>query len=83
MNTEKIKLELFRKIDSLNESQLEKAYNKIIEFLNAETPSKPPKLTSELKNALDEALEVSKQGRTLSHEEVMKETKKKYPNLFE
>ena len=83
MNTEKIKLELFRKIDSLSESQLEKAYKKIIGFLNAETQDKLPKLTPELKSTLDEALEASKQGRIHSHEEVMKETKEKYPNLFE
>ena len=81
MNTAKIKLELFRKIDSLNESELEKVYKKIIGFLNAETSNKS-ELTPELKDALDEALESSRQGKTYTHEEVMKETRKKYPNLF-
>ncbi|MFO7827459.1 MAG: hypothetical protein R6V23_02450 [Bacteroidales bacterium] len=81
MNAAEIKLKLFRKIDSLNESDLEKAYKKILNFLNAETSNKS-ELTPELKDALDKALELSKQGKPYTHEEVMKETRKKYPDLF-
>jgi hypothetical protein len=39
-------------------------------------------LTPELIEALDEALEASKNGKTHSHEDVMSRTKEKYPNLF-
>ncbi|HAF29856.1 MAG TPA: hypothetical protein DCG75_12505 [Bacteroidales bacterium] len=81
MNAAEIKLKLFRKIDSLSESDLEKAYKKILSFLNAETFDKS-EFTPELKDALDQALESSRQGRIHTHEEVMKETRKKYPNLF-
>ena len=81
MNAAEIKLILFRKIDSLNESDLQKAYKKILNFLNAETSNKS-ELTPELKDALDKALESSRQGKTHTHEEVMKETRKKYPTLF-
>lgn len=39
-------------------------------------------LTNAQKEAIDEALEESKQGLSISHEEMMKQTKERYPNLF-
>ena len=39
-------------------------------------------LTKEEKAAIDKGLQSIDEGRTHSHESVMKMTKKKYPNLF-
>lgn len=81
MNTAEIKLDLFRRIDGIESSKLEKVYEKIISLLGADQ-HKESTLSPELKEALDEALEASKKGRTHSHEDVMNKTKEKYPNLF-
>lgn len=81
MNTAELKLDLFRRLDSLDNSKLEHVYNKIISLINADT-SKKEALSPELKAALDEAIVASKEGRVYSHEEVMQQTKEKYPNLF-
>lgn len=75
MNTAEIKLDLFRKIDNLNEPELEKIYKKLIALLNAVHPYK---LSKEEKAAIDEVLE---SGQTFSHEEVMEEARRKYPNI--
>jgi len=81
MNSAEIKLELFRKIDNLDNSKLEKIYNSLIGLLNSASLGETS-LSSELKTALDEALDASKKGQVYSHEEVMKKTKEKYPNLY-
>lgn len=81
MNSAEIKLELFRKIDNLDNSKLEKIYNSLIGLLNSASLGETS-LSSELKTALDEALNASKKGQVYSHEEVMKKTKEKYPNLY-
>ncbi|WP_088656215.1 hypothetical protein [Geofilum rhodophaeum] len=78
MNAAEIKLDLFRKIDKLKESELEKMYNKFVALLNA---SSPYKLSKDEKAAIDEALEASKRGEAYTHEQVMEEARGKYPNL--
>ncbi len=81
MNAAEIKLDLFRRIDSLESSRLERVYGKIIGLLGVDQ-QKENSLSPELINALDEAIEASKNGKTHSHEDVMSETRAKYPNLF-
>lgn len=81
MNASEIKLDLFRRLDSLDNSKLERVYSKIINLINADNPQKE-ELSPEIKSALDEALESSKQGRVYTHDEVMQMTKAKFPNLF-
>lgn len=78
MNTSDIKLEIFRKIDSLSEEKLKRYYPQILSLLNS---AEEYILNSHEKKAVDEALKYSKEGKTHSHEEVVKEAKKKYPNL--
>lgn len=46
------------------------------------TDSKVPTLTKAQKEAIDEGLRDLEEGRTSSHEQVMEETKKRYPNLL-
>ena len=78
MNAAEIKLDLFRKIDSLNESDLEKVYNKFIALLGTTSTYK---LSKAEKTAINKALELSKDGQGLTREEVMKEARRKYPDL--
>jgi len=81
MNTAEIKLDLFRRIDGLENSRLEKVYKKIISILGTEQ-QKESSLSPELIAALDEALLESKKGNSHTHDEVKKQTREKYPNLF-
>ena len=78
MNAAEIKLDLFRRIDSLKESDLEKVYNKFIALLSTTSPYK---LSKDEKAAIDEALEAGKDGQNYTREEVMKEARQKYPDL--
>lgn len=81
MNSAEIKLDLFRKIDKLDNSKLEKIYNSLIGLLNSASTGEAS-ISTELKNALDEAMDASKNGQVHTHEEVMQKTKAKYSNLF-
>jgi hypothetical protein len=81
MNLAEIKLDLFRKIDRLDNSKLEKIYNNLIGLLNTASLDETS-LSPELKADLDEALEASKKGQIFTHEEVMQKTKEKYSTLF-
>jgi hypothetical protein len=78
MNTSEIKLDLFRKIDSLKDIELEILYDKLLALLNT---TELYKLSNEEKKAIDEAIEASIRGRAYNHKEVMDEAKAKYPNL--
>ncbi|MEA3317711.1 MAG: hypothetical protein U9R54_07105 [Bacteroidota bacterium] len=76
MNTAEIKLELFRRIDSLKGKQLEETYQYLLSFLNKSS------INPELKSGIDRALKDVDEGRVSSHEDVIKRMRKKYPNLI-
>ena len=78
MNTLELKKRIIRKIDSLNEADFEKVYNQLVEILKLETPYKLSEAENE---AVDLALKVSEDGETYSHEDVVSEAQKKFPNL--
>lgn len=78
MNAAEIKLDLFRRIDNLKESDLEKVYDKFVALLSTTSPYK---LSKAEKAAIDEALEESKNDHGYSRKEVMKEARQKYPDL--
>ena len=78
MNTADKKLELFRKIDSLTEDELKRCYQPILSLLNS---SEQYSLNKKEKEAIHRAVENSKKGKTLSHDEVIREARQKYPNL--
>ncbi len=77
MNTAEIKLDLFRKIDNLKDTELDRIYQAILSLL----PSEKYTLTGAEKKAIEEALECSKKGETYTHESVMKEAQGRYPHL--
>lgn len=81
MNSAELKLDLFRRLDSLDSSRLEMVYSKIVKLISTENP-KGQSLPTEIKTALDLALEASKQGKVHTHDAAMHKTKEKYPNLF-
>jgi len=78
MNTSEIKLDLFRKIDSLNDTELERLYNKFLALLNSTSLYK---LSNDERKAIDEALEESTTGTARNRDDVMNEARAKYPNL--
>jgi hypothetical protein len=53
-------------------------YIKTLDFINIEES----KLTSEQKKAIDSALTSVKKGKTVSHNSVMNDTRKRFPQLF-
>ncbi len=78
MDTLDLKNRIIRKIDSLNETDFEKVYAQLVDILNLEVPYKLSEAENE---AVDQALKVSKDGEIYSHEEVVSEAQKKFPNL--
>jgi hypothetical protein len=78
MDTLELKNRIIRKIDSLNETDFEKVYAQLVEILNLEVPYKLSEAENE---AVDQALKVSEDGEIYSHEEVVSEAQKKFPNL--
>jgi len=78
MDTLELKNRIIRKIDSLNETDFEKVYAQLVDILNLEVPYKLSEAENE---AVDQALKVSEDGEIYSHEEVVSEAQKKFPNL--
>jgi hypothetical protein len=78
MNTAEIKLDLFRKIDNLKDTELERIYQVVLPLL---VSVEKYTLTNAERNAVEDALECSKRGETLTNEAVMKEAKNRYPQL--
>ena len=78
MNAAEIKLDLFRKIDSLNEAELELVYEKILALMSATSRYN---LSEDENKAIDASLKVSEEGAGYTHDEVVEEASRKYPNL--
>ncbi len=55
-------------------------YIKTLDFISFEEEIK---LTEEQKQFIDIGIEAIKQGKIYKHEDVIAETKKRYPNLFQ
>lgn len=76
MNSAELKLEIFRRIDSLTGEQLEEAYQYLLSLFNRSDANQ------ELKSGIERALNDVDEGRVSSHEDVMKRMRKAYPNLI-
>ena len=76
MNSAELKLEIFRRIDSLKGEQLEEAYQYLLSLFNRSD------VNSELKSGIERALKDVDEGRVSSHDDVMKRMRKAYPNLI-
>ena len=77
MNAAELKLDLFRRLDNLDNSKLEKVYSKIINLINTDAPYK---LSEAEKASVNEAFENNNEEK-YSQKEVMDEARRKYPNL--
>lgn len=78
MNAAEIKLDLFRKIDRLNEAELELVYEKILALMSTTSRYN---LSEDENRAIDASLKVSEEGAGYTHDEVVEEASRKYPNL--
>ena len=75
MNIEARKISLVHRLLTI---QKEAVLDKIEALLTKETPS----LTLDQKQAIDKGIKSIEEERVSSHENVMDDTKKRYPNLF-
>ena len=81
MNLAELKLDLFRKIDSLDKSKLEEAYGILLNFINSKSDYKEwDKLTANQKDALVFGLSELDDGLGIPNEEILKKYRNKYPN---
>ena len=78
MSTLELKDQIIRNIESLNEQDFENVFPQLLEVLKL---GNIYKLSAEENEAIDQALRVSEEEGTYSHDEVMKEAKDKFPNL--
>ena len=78
MNSAEIKLELFRKIDSLDNNELKVVYHKLIQVLN---DYKVYQLSETEEKAINEAFLDIQNEDLYSSNQIVAEAKEKYPNL--
>lgn len=81
MNAAEIKLDLFRKLDSLKENRLEEAYGVLINFINGKTEvDEWQNLTEKQKAAIMHGIDQLNKGEGKSHSDVMDHMRNKYIN---
>lgn len=78
MGTAEIKLDLFRKIDTLKEDQLKEAYGMIVNFINQSHTDHWDSLSEEEQQAIEKGLAQIERGKTKPYEEVMTHLRQKY-----
>jgi len=78
MNAAEIKLELFRKIDNLPKTELDRLYSKFIALIESNSVYK---LNEFERKAIEEALEQSEESKLVEHLDVLNQASSKYPNL--
>lgn len=81
MNIAELKLDLFRKIDSLEKSKLEEAYGILLNYLNSKNDYKEwDNLTKAQKDAIILGINELDKGLGRKNEDVMKDYRNRYPN---
>ena len=81
MNSSDIKIDLFRKIDMLEDDELERIHGELMNILNGIIDSTHWKSLSQAQqNGLYQAAESLKAGMGMVHEEVMEKYRKRYSN---
>ena len=79
MNPAEIKLDFFRKIDSLKGERLREAYGMILNYLNSTAAEDHwEKLSEGEKKAIETGLSQIQAGKTKPHADVMSKFQKKY-----
>ena len=81
MNSAEIKIDLFRKLDSLNGNRLEEAYGMLLNYINGKNEVDDWKsLTQEQQNAIKLGVEELDNGEGRAHEKVMSDIRQRYTN---
>jgi hypothetical protein len=81
MNTAELKLLLFRKIDSLEESKLQELWGIVENYFNNQKGLDDwADLTNEQKQGLYDAIDEIENGKAIVHEDVMTKYRKRYKN---
>jgi hypothetical protein len=81
MDSSQIKIDLFRKLDSLRGRNLEEAYGMLLNFINGKTQIDDwQNLSSEQKDALNLGIEQLDKGQGRNHGSVMTDIRKRFLN---
>ena len=84
MDTSELKIELFRKIDSLSAERLQKVYGKILNYLNSQDDMEERETLNENeKQAILDGIDQLEQGKTHPHDHVMVEDRFEIIRLFD
>lgn len=82
MKTTELKQKLFRKLDNLEEGQMEELYGLVQNWLNGKKEVEEWALLSEpQKQGIIDAIEEIDAGYGQSHSDVVNEMRKKYPDV--
>ncbi len=82
MSTADIKLKIFRKIDSLEERELNEFYGILSNFINGRRNVNDwESLTIEQREGIIEAINQIDTGKGVSHDKIISKFKKKYSNV--
>jgi len=81
MDASEIKINLFRKLDTLRGQRLEEAYGLLLNFINSKSEIDDwQNLTSEQKDAIQLGVEQLNNGQGRDHKTVMSDIRKRYSN---
>ena len=81
MNSAEIKIDLFRKLDSLKGKQLEEAYGMLLNYINGKNePDDWQSLTQAQQNAIRLGVEQLDNGEGRAHSKVMSDIRRRYTN---
>lgn len=81
MNIAELKLEVFRKIDSLDKKKLEEIYGILMNYLNSNDDSDEwEKLSEEQQKGIIESIYDLEKDHGIPHNKVMEKYRKKYNN---
>lgn len=78
MEIQVLKQDLIKRIDRLNDDELQKVYHQLVEILES---SDIYQLSDDENHAIDEALLIHEEQQLYTHEEVIADAKSRYPNL--
>ena len=81
MNSAEIKIDLFRKLDSLKGKRLEEAYGILLNYINGKSEVDDwQNLTAEQQSAIRHGVEQLNNGQRKNHKDVMAEMRKRFTN---
>ncbi len=81
MNAAEIKIDLFRKLDSLKGNRLEEAYGILLNYINSKSEiDEWQNLTSEQQEAIQLGIDQLNKGEGRSHRDIMTDIRNQYAN---